>query len=329
MRPTTLPLPASYWLAPFAVLMLALSLGAPAAVAVEPGALSITAEGVTAVRAIFHMHPDPNVRNEDHMAMAMVHPAYWHYSNMPDNFDGAYKVIKTFGWTSAFFINARTKHIDNILKQAAADGIGQVVNLGAGYDSRAYRYRKTMPKVKFFEIELPEMVVEKKRRLKEVLGRVPDYVAFVPIDFNKQTISGELKKAGYNPNVKTLFIWEGVTMYVPGEAVDSTLKFIATQSAPGSSVVYDYMPLAIIKDDFKEYPDMRGLTFWVRYRGEPFIFGIPEGEGTAYAEGRGLEVLSDIGAQDMESQYLTRSDGALDGKCATGFRIMHAAVPAR
>lgn len=319
----------SYRLAVFVILMSAFTFGTPAAVAIEPGMLSITAEGATAARAIFHLHPDANVRNEDHMAMAMVHPAYWHYSSMTDNFDGAYEVMKTFRWTSPFFINARTRHIDNILKQAAADGVGQVVNLGAGYDSRAYRYRNAMPDVKFFEIELPEMVAEKKRRLKEMLGYVPDYVAFVPIDFNKQTIPEEVKKAGYNPNLKTLFIWEGVTMYISGEAVDSTLKFIATQSAPGSSVVYDYMPLAIIKGDFKEYTDMRGLTLWARYRGEPFIFGITEGEGSAYVEARGLEVLSDIGPQEMEVRYLTRSDGMLDGRCASGFRIMHAAVPAR
>ena len=329
MHPQTLRFRSSCSLARIALLAAALTLGAPAVVAVEFGALSITAEGATAARAVFHMHPDPNVRNEDHMAMDMVHPAYWRYSSITDDFDGAYEVIKTFGWTTPFFINARTKHIDSILKQTVADGIGQVVNLGAGYDSRAYRYRETMPEVKFFEIELPEMVMEKKRRLKKMLGNVPKHVTFVPIDFSEQTISKELNKAGYDANVKTLFIWEGVTMYISEVAVDSTLRFIATQSAPGSSVVYDYMPLAVIQGDFTQHMDMRWLTLWVRYRGEPFIFGIPEGDGAAYVEARGLEVVSDIGAEDLEARYLTRSDGTLDGKCATGFRIMHAAVPIR
>lgn len=329
IRPKSIRLRTSCWLAAFAILIPALALGTPAAMAVEPAALSITAEATTAVRAIFHMHPDANVRNDDHMAMAMVHPAYWHYSSLTDDFEGAYEIMKTFQWTSPFYINARTKHIDNILQQAAADGIGQVVNLGAGYDTRAYRYRKAMPNVKFYEIDLPEMVAEKKRRLDKVLRYTPRYVGFVPVDFNKQSIPNELRKAGYDPGVKTLFIWEGVTMYISGQAVDSTLKFIATQSAPESSVVYDYMPLAIIQGDFTEHADMRGLAFWVRYRGEPFTFGIPEGEGAAYVEARGLEVLSDIGAEDMGARYLTRSDGTLDGKCATGFRIVHAAVPAR
>jgi len=311
------------------VLFLILFLWVQTAPAVEPGSLSITAEGVLATRAVFNLHPDEKVRNDDYMAMAMVHSDYWHYSLMTDDFDAYQKIVKTFRITTAHYVNARTKHIDAILTKTAAEGIAQVVNLGAGYDSRAYRFRKAMPQVKFFEIELPEMVVEKKRRLKQVLGEVPDYVTFVPIDFKTQTIPDELKKAGYDPNVKTLFIWEGVTMYIPAEAVDSTLKFVSSQSAPGSSVVFDYMPLAITQGDFSKYKDVRSLTFWVAHKGEPFIFGIGEGKCASFVTQRGLIVLSDIGPKEMEERYLTRSDGKLDGPCSSGFRIMHASVPAR
>ncbi len=303
-------------------------LGASPAGAVEPGSLSITAEGAAATRAIFHMHPDPRVRNDDDMAMALVHPAYWHYSSITDDFAGAYRAIQAFGWTSPFFINARTKHIDAILKQAADDGIAQVVNLGAGYDSRAYRYRAAMPGVRFFEVDLPPMVEEKKRRLAVALGSVPDHVVFVPIDFDEQTLPGALAEAGYDPDLETLFIWEGGTMYVTGTAVEQTLRFIARESAPGSSVVYDYAPRAVIEGDFTDHPDLSGLVFWAWYRGEPLLFGIPEGEGRAYVEALGLEVLSDVGPAELEARYLTRSDGTLDGRSATGFRIMHATVPA-
>jgi hypothetical protein len=65
----------------------------------------------------------------------------------------------------------------------------------------------------------------------------------------------------------------------------------------------------------------------VSYRGEPFIFGIPEGESAAYVSQRGLKVLSDLKPKDLEEKYLTRSDGSLDGPCTSAFRIMHAAVP--
>jgi O-methyltransferase involved in polyketide biosynthesis len=115
-------------------------------------------------------------------------------------------------------------------------------------------------------------------------------------------------------------------MYIPSEAVDSTLAFIAS-SPPGSSVIFDYMPLGAVQGDFKKYPDVRSLSFWVAYRGEPFIFGIPEGKSAAYVEERGLSVISDLGPKQLEARYLTRSDGILDGPCTSAFRIMHAAVP--
>ncbi len=289
--------------------------------------LSITAEGVAAARAIFAQHPDPKVRNDDYLAMKLVAPEYWHYSLMKPDYKTGVLVTKTFRFDTNYYVNARTKHMDALLKQAADDGATQVVNLGVGYDSRAYRFRDAMPKAQFFEIDLPAMIEEKKRRLKLALGKVPDYVAYVPIDFNTQNIPDELKKAGYDPGQKTFFIWEGVTYYISREAVDSTLRFIATQSAPGSSVVFDYMPLGVIKGDFKTYPDARRLSFWVAYRGEPFVFGIPEGESVSYVSKRGLKVLSDLKPKDLEEKYLTRSDGTLDGPCTSAFRIMHAVVP--
>jgi methyltransferase (TIGR00027 family) len=307
--------------------LLALVLFNPAAWAVESGMLSITAEGVTAARAIFAQHPDPKVRNDDYLAMKMVAPEYWHYSiNHPD-FKTGMLITKTFRIYTNNYVNARTKHMDALLVRAAEDGVTQVVNLGAGYDSRAYRFRDTMPETRFFEIDLPAMIREKKRRIKAVLGEVPDYVAYVPIDFNTQTIPDELKKAGYDPGQKTFFIWEGVTYYISAEAVESTLDFIAEQSAPGSSVVFDYMSLGVIEGDFKTYPDMRLISFWVGYIGEPFIFGIREGESTAYVSKHGLKVISDLKPKDLEARYLTRSDGILEGPCTSGFRIMYATVP--
>jgi methyltransferase (TIGR00027 family) len=308
-------------------LLLAAALFSPAAWAVDSGMLSITAEGTTAARAIFAQHPDPKVRNGDYLAMKLVAPEYWHYSLMKPDYKTGILVTKMFRFDTNYYVNARTKHIDSLLEQAAQEGVVQVVNLGAGYDSRAYRFRESMPDTRFFEIDLPAMIKEKKRRIKEILGQVPDEVAYVPIDFNTQTIPGELKKAGYDPGKKTFFIWEGVTYYISGEAVDGTLRFIATQSAPGSSVVFDYMPSGAIEGDFKTYPDIRMLAFWVAYRGEPFIFGIPEGQSASYVNKRGLKVVSDLKPKDLEAKYLTRSDGSLDGPCTSAFRIMHAVVP--
>ena len=105
-------------------------LTAPAAWAVESGMLSITAEGVTAARAIFHQHPDAKVRNDDYLAMKMVAPEYWHYSLLKADYKTAILVTKTFRFDTNYYVNARTKHMDGLLKQATEDGAVQVVNLG-------------------------------------------------------------------------------------------------------------------------------------------------------------------------------------------------------
>ena len=289
--------------------------------------LSITAEGVTAARAIFAQHPDPKVRNDDTLAMKLVAPEYWHYSVMHPDFETGMRITKAFRIYTNYYVNARTKHMDGLLREAAAGGAVQVVNLGAGYDSRAYRFHDAMPAVRFFEIDLPAMILEKKRRIQQALGRIPDHVIYVPIDFNTQNIPGELHKAGYDPSRKTFFIWEGVTCYISAEAVESTLQFIANQSPPGSSVVFDYMQAGAVNGDFKRYPDARFVSFWVGYVGEPFIFGIAEGEGRAYVSRHGLKVMSDLGPQELNARYLTCSDGTLVGPCTSIFRIMHAMVP--
>ncbi len=310
-----------------AVLTAVLSISTVTVLAVDDGKLSMTAEGVTAARALYHQHPDGKVRNGDYMAMQFVHPAYWHYSLYSKDFSLGMEMVKTFRSTVTTYVNARTKHMDGILAAAGKSGIKQMVNLGAGYDSRAYRYHKSMPGVHFFEIELPAMVVEKKRRVAEILGEIPAYVTFVPIDFNTQNIPDELAKAGYDPSLKTLFIWEGVTYYISAGAVEATLEFVRDQSAPGSSIVFDYMPQGVIKGNWKQYPDARRLSFYVKYIGEPFIFGVPEGQEQLWIEQRGLKMISDLDQQTLEERYLTMSNGNLVGRSNSAFRIMYAVVP--
>jgi methyltransferase (TIGR00027 family) len=84
-------------------------------------------------------------------------------------------------------INVRTHYIDAALKRAVADGATQVVILGAGYDSRAYRFRQAYPQVKFFEVDLPKTSEMKRARLAEVFGSVPDYVRYAPIDSTRRS----------------------------------------------------------------------------------------------------------------------------------------------
>jgi len=104
---------------------------------------------------------------------------------------------------------SRTRYVDEVLLQDLGGGARQVVILGAGFDSRAYRFRERLEGVRLFEVDYGPTQEYKKRRLQEIFGSVPKHVQYVAMDFNRDDLATQLRKNGYSPKERTLFIWEG------------------------------------------------------------------------------------------------------------------------
>jgi len=298
------------------------------AFAVRPDEISLAAEMDAAQRAVAAMHPDEKLRNPDYLAEKFVSEDFWHYYHFSRDFDTSMKLVKTFRLGAYYYVNARTKHIDKMFQNTAQNGLEQVVILGSGFDSRAYRFGEMLPGVRFFELDHPPTSMRKQEKIKEIFGKIPTHVTFVPIDFNTWNVGDVLDKAGYDPQKITCFIWEGISMYITGEAVDQTLRFIATQSAPGSTVIFDYILESVIKGDSKKYPEARRFAFRMALAGEPILSGLPEGDeaAQAYMNDRGLEVVSNVGYEELTRMYLIGSDGQPDGQPSKYFKIAHARV---
>jgi methyltransferase (TIGR00027 family) len=224
-------------------------------------------------------------------------------------------------------INVRTHYIDAALRRAAADGATQVVILGAGYDSRAYRFRQAYPQLRFFEVDLPATSAKKRERLVEVFGAVPDYVRYAPIDFDKQKLDDVLPPLGFDAKQKTFFILEGVTMYVVAAGVGATLDFIRGNSAPGSRVVYDYLLRPVVEGKYQGYWAADYIAFAVAQRGEPYVTGWMPPEAAAFAKQHGLVVLEDVGETELIQRHLLGSDGKQDGWLLNWQRMLEAQVP--
>jgi methyltransferase (TIGR00027 family) len=134
----------------------------------------------------------------------------------------------------------RTHFIDERLDAAVHDGAKQVVILGAGFDSRAYRFADRLHAARIFEVDQPATQQVKMRRVREAIDKPPSNLSYVPVDFRHDKLGDALANAGYRSDQKSFFIWEGVTMYLPEEAVKETLRWVATNSAKGSAIVFDY-----------------------------------------------------------------------------------------
>lgn len=304
----------------------------PFAFSVEPGKPSRTAVVTLQMRALGTKVPDRELRNPDTLALKLFgarerqvlsEVGQTIFADL--NFTEAWNKL---GGQKGLFVHmlARTRAIDNAVRAALKEGATQVVILGAGYDSRGYRMHAQMRRATVFEVDFPPTQELKKLRIREALGRVPKNVVFVPIDFTKEDLQTVLSKAGYDAHRKTVFVWEGVSFYLLEGDVTATLRFVAKNSAPGSTIVFDYESDRVVTgdhDDTRLKEAMTRLSKW----GEPHIFGIPDGKTRGFLNDRGLTVVSDLGADELTRLYLTRNDGTVLAEEPWQFRICVARVP--
>jgi methyltransferase (TIGR00027 family) len=213
---------------------------------------------------------------------------------------------------SFFTLICRTTYIDDCLRRCIDDGIKQLVIFGAGFDSRAYRIGGLEENVRVFEVDHPSTQRIKIERLRRALGSLPRHVTYVPVDFESETLSRRLPESGYKSDMKTLFIWEGVTTYLTPEAVDETLSFVAGNTAEGSSIVFTY---AYRFPDGTVLGERKGWhTAYMKRRGEPHIFGIEEGAIAGFLSERGFDLVANVPNNALTGTYMKKTKANTRGK---------------
>ena len=289
-----------------------------------PGRPSRTSIVVAAARAFGAREPDESVRNPDYLAESLLgqeelqlitdHPIA---AAIKQDYQLARQNPVVAGLSN--FMLMRTRFIDERLQAAVRDGVTQVVILGAGFDTRAYRFNELLRNTRVFEVDHHATQELKKGRLTEALGVIPSNVTFVETDFRHDALRDILRGAGYRAAEKTFFIWEGVSMYLTDGTVRETLRTVA-ESAPGSSVVLDYASQATI-DALRKFPTLaqhRHTTDW----GEPWTFGLPDNREREFFRECGLELRDSFSTirGDRSKRYLTRTDGSRLGRGRLGPR---------
>ena len=203
------------------------------------------------------------------------------------------------------FIVARCRFMDDLLSEALEQGIQQLVFLGSGFDSRPYRFDRLKNGVKVFEVDHPATQKNKRKQLERILepGGVPGYVTFVPVDFTRDALAVRLSECGYSERLKTLFIWEGVTMYLDGPSVDSTLAFVTGHAAPASSIVFDY--LCKQPEPTKQDFGILIVSFLRSFFNEKRGFEVELDQIEAYMKTRGFSQVRNVTAADLQAHYFT------------------------
>lgn len=257
---------------------------------------SLTAEGIAFIRAWESRRPAGERVCYDPLARHFVGPLMWALARLFND------IKQKSAPGVAEFLIGRCRYIDDYLQALLSEGLEQLVILGAGFDSRAYRFEGLGRKVRVLEVDHPATQRVKLERLQKAPGRVPENVTYVPVDLLVDTLSGRLLESGYDPRLKTLFIWEGVTQYLNPEAVDCTLAFVAGNSGPGSAIVFDYIRSEALETHEKR-PEVRTMQRSRRVTGEGLTFGIPEGTIGQFLGRRGFCDVRNVTSEDLKRMY--------------------------
>jgi methyltransferase (TIGR00027 family) len=135
---------------------------------------------------------------------------------------------------------ARSKFVEDELPDAIKHGIHQYVILGAGLDTFAYRNPYSASELKIFEVDYSATQDWKCQQLNTAKIPLPETLTFVPIDFESQSLAGQLREAGFRTDEPSFFSWLGVTMYLTRETMMKTMKYISSSTPPSSRIVFDY-----------------------------------------------------------------------------------------
>ena len=173
--------------------------------------------------------------------------------------------LETAGLVRA--MTERTRFIDEALERAIGAGAVQVLIPGAGLDSHAYRCGELLAGVRVFEVDRPETLAFKKRRVDEALSGPPANVTYVPLDLENEEMPEALARYGYDAGRRTFVILEGVTMYVPEQGLRALFGFIASHPK-GSSVVFDFASRPMVEGIKKI--DLASLPPVARHRSSVF-----------------------------------------------------------
>jgi len=205
---------------------------------------------------------------------------------------------------------ARTRLIDDLLAEAIGNDPCQMIILGAGFDCRAYRML-ILNSRDVYEVDHPVTLERKRRQLKKRFGKLPPNLHYVPIDFNRESLRSTLEQAGVMGSVKTVFLWEGVTNYLTGEAVDSVLRYVAGFPS-GSQVIFTYVHSGVL-DGTVKFDGAERLLADVGELHEPWTFGMNPAEVNQYLQERGLRLVVDLGASEYRKRYFGRAADDMRG----------------
>ena len=267
----------------------------------QEGKFSKTANRVAIRRAAHQLLDQPKVL-DDPLALRIIG------SKAAEDLRSNPKEHHAFSRAFRAFMAARSRYAEDELAGAVSRGVQQYVVLGAGLDT--FAYRNPHPGLRVFEVDHPSTQAWKREQLQAASIVVPPSLAFVPIDFELQTLADGLAQSAFKVNAAGFFSWLGVTPYLTREACMTTLDFIAKMPA-GSGLVFDFaVDPALLNPGQRQA--LAALTKRVARYGEPFQLFFDPTKLSDELKALGFKRSEFLQGKELNARYFKdRTDGLL------------------
>ena len=219
------------------------------------------------------------------------------------------------------FIAVRTRFAEDALAAAVERGVRQLVVLGAGLDTFAYR-NPFAGRLAVFEVDHPATQAWKQQRLADAGIALPASLTFAPVDFEHHTLAEGLAAAAFDYNAPAFFTWLGVVPYLTQEAIWSTLGFIAAMPH-GAHVVFDYANLPdSLEPEARAFHDNRAER--VSAIGEAWLSYFETAELHHKLIAHGFTEIEDLGPAGIAARYFPMRSRSMP---ENGGHVLHASSP--
>ncbi|MFI6046834.1 class I SAM-dependent methyltransferase [Nocardia sp. NPDC051321] len=270
----------------------------------EVGKPSRTAFATASARAYHQIAPEPRVFTDPLAvpitgvtAQELAEKAIAATASEPSEEIAFYRVRR-------LFMASRSRFAEETVADAVSDGARQVVILGAGLDT--FAYRNPDPALRVFEVDHPATQAWKRQLLAKAAIPVPDSMTFAPIDFESETLATGLASAGFTRDQPAVFVWLGVVMYLTGDAIRSTLRYMAEQATP-VRLALDYVPPAADAAP-EHHAQLRARADRLAALGEPILSHFSPAELAAELRAAGFDDVEDLSASDLIASYVGRAE---------------------
>ncbi|MBQ4836526.1 class I SAM-dependent methyltransferase [Pseudoalteromonas luteoviolacea] len=194
----------------------------------------------------------------------------------------------------------RKRHIEQLTLKALSEGVTQVVVLGAGFDSLCWRLQQTFVDVNFIEIDHPATQSQKVKALEEDSFDSSN-MHFLAVDFGRQQLKTALSEfRGFCPEKRTLFICEGVLMYLNQQDVDTVFESIRALTGSGTQFIFSTLePRESAKNTVPKL-----LYRHLEKLGEPVVWDIDSSQMQTYLQKHQCQLHSIAGGAELVEQQI-------------------------